>query len=43
MIIPQFPNDAQTPAYVLDAAALGRNMAVATRVRREAGGRGSAG
>ena len=37
MPIPHFPSDLQTPAYVLDAAALARNMAVAERVRREAG------
>ena len=34
---PVLPPDVQTPAYVLDEAALARNMAVADRVRREAG------
>ena len=36
-MIPQIPDDIQTPAYVLDVAALKRNLATATRVRREAG------
>ena len=35
--LPALPPDIQTPAYVLDAAALARNMNVAARVRREAG------
>ena len=35
--LPQLPADIQTPAYVLDATALARNMAVAARLRREAG------
>ena len=35
--LPALPADLQTPAYVLDAKALVRNMAVADRVRREAG------
>ena len=34
---PKLPADIATPAYVLDAAALARNMATADRVRREAG------
>jgi carboxynorspermidine decarboxylase len=36
-MIPQIPDDIQTPAYVLDVAALKRNLATASRVRREAG------
>jgi carboxynorspermidine decarboxylase len=35
--LPKLPADLATPAYVLDAAALARNMTVAARVRREAG------
>ena len=35
--LPQLPSDLQTPAYILDAAALARNMATASRVRRETG------
>ncbi len=35
--VPPLPAEIQTPAYVLDAEALARNMAVASRVRREAG------
>ncbi len=35
--LPALPADLQTPAYVLDAKALAANMAVADRVRREAG------
>ncbi|MEZ5844480.1 MAG: carboxynorspermidine decarboxylase [Hyphomicrobiaceae bacterium] len=34
---PALPEDMSTPAYVLDVAALKRNMAVAARVKREAG------
>jgi carboxynorspermidine decarboxylase len=34
---PQFPDDIRTPAYVLDVAALKRNLATATRIKREAG------
>ncbi len=37
MAVPKLPPDIATPAYVLDAKALARNMAVAERVRREAG------
>ncbi len=33
----RLPKDIQTPAYVLDAAALARNMETAQRIRREAG------
>ena len=35
--LPALPSDLQTPAYVLDATALTRNMATAARIRREAG------
>ena len=35
--LPVLPAEMQTPAYVLDARALARNMATAARVRREAG------
>jgi carboxynorspermidine decarboxylase len=35
--VPKLPADIATPAYVLDAAALARNMATADRIRREAG------
>ncbi len=35
--MPLLPPDIQTPAYVLDAVALQRNMATADHVRREAG------
>lgn len=35
--LPSLPAEIQTPAYVLDAEALARNMAVASRVRRETG------
>ncbi len=35
--LPALPPDVHTPAYVLDAKALARNMATADRVRREAG------
>ena len=34
---PSLPTDLQTPAYILDAAALARNMATVSRIRREAG------
>ncbi len=34
---PKLPGDIATPAYVLDASALARNMATADRVRKEAG------
>lgn len=34
---PTFPADMKTPAYVLDAAALKRNLATVARIRREAG------
>ena len=34
---PQFPTDIATPAYVLDVAALRRNLATVARIRREAG------
>ncbi|WP_072396898.1 carboxynorspermidine decarboxylase [Hyphomicrobium sp. CS1GBMeth3] len=33
----KLPDDIRTPAYVLDVAALKRNLATATRVKREAG------
>ncbi|WP_439541189.1 carboxynorspermidine decarboxylase [Hyphomicrobium sp.] len=36
-MIPQIPDNIRTPAYVLDVAALKRNLATATRVRQEAG------
>jgi carboxynorspermidine decarboxylase len=35
-MIPSLPDDIQTPAYVLDVAALKRNLATAARVKREA-------
>ena len=35
--LPKLPADMRTPAYVLDVAALRRNLAVAGRVKREAG------
>ena len=35
--LPPLPSDLQTPAYILDATALARNMATASRIRREAG------
>jgi carboxynorspermidine decarboxylase len=34
---PQLPSDLATPAYVIDVAALTRNMETAARIRREAG------
>ncbi len=37
MTPPQIPSDIATPAYVIDAAALERNLATAARIRREAG------
>ncbi len=37
MTPPQIPSDIVTPAYVIDAAALERNLATAARIRREAG------
>lgn len=37
MIAPRIPPTAQTPAYVIDVAKLKANLAVAARVRREAG------
>jgi carboxynorspermidine decarboxylase len=36
-MIPVLPDDIRTPAYVLDVAALKRNLATAARVKREAG------
>lgn len=36
-MIPKLPPDMRTPAYVLDVAALRRNLAKAGRIRREAG------
>jgi carboxynorspermidine decarboxylase len=35
--MPQLPPDIRTPAYVLDVAALKRNLATIARIRREAG------
>ncbi len=37
MTLPKLPADIATPAYVLDEAALKRNLAVAARIKREAG------
>ena len=37
MSIPNLPAEIATPAYVLDVAALKRNLATAARIRREAG------
>ena len=34
---PRLPDDIRTPAYVLDVAALKRNLATAARIKREAG------
>ncbi len=34
---PKLPADIETPAYVIDAAALERNMATAARIKRESG------
>lgn len=36
-MLPNIPSDIRTPAYVLDAAALKRNLVTAARVKREAG------
>jgi carboxynorspermidine decarboxylase len=36
-ILDRLPNNIRTPAYVLDVAALKRNLATAARVKREAG------
>ena len=36
-MIPNIPADIRTPAYVLDVAALKRNLATAARIKREAG------
>lgn len=36
-MIPKLPHDIRTPAYVLDVAMLKRNLATATRIKREAG------
>ncbi|MBN8912868.1 MAG: carboxynorspermidine decarboxylase, partial [Rhizobiales bacterium] len=36
-MIANIPNDIRTPAYVLDVAALKRNLATAARIKREAG------
>ena len=36
-MIPNIPPDIRTPAYVLDVAALKRNLATAARIKREAG------
>jgi carboxynorspermidine decarboxylase len=36
-MIPKFPADMQTPAYVLDMAALKRNLETVARIKREAG------
>ncbi|MGQ0456681.1 MAG: carboxynorspermidine decarboxylase [Hyphomicrobium sp.] len=37
MSLPALPPDIQTPAYVLDVAALNRNLATAARIKRETG------
>ncbi len=37
MSIPNLPAEIRTPAYVLDVAALKRNLATAARIKREAG------
>jgi carboxynorspermidine decarboxylase len=37
MLSPKLPSDIATPAYVLDVAALKRNLATVARIRREAG------
>jgi carboxynorspermidine decarboxylase len=37
MLSPNLPSDIATPAYVLDVAALKRNLATVERIRREAG------
>jgi carboxynorspermidine decarboxylase len=36
-MIPRLPDDIRTPAYVLDVAALKRNLATAARIKRDAG------
>src|SRR5215470_11765641 len=36
-MIPKLPPDIRTPAYVLDVAALKRNLATAARLKRESG------
>jgi carboxynorspermidine decarboxylase len=36
-MLPRLPANIQTPAYVLDVAALKRNLATAARIKREAG------
>ena len=36
-MMPKIPTDIATPAYVLDEAALARNLATAQRIKREAG------
>jgi carboxynorspermidine decarboxylase len=36
-MLPKLPDDIRTPAYVLDVAALKRNLETAARVKREAG------
>src|SRR5262245_55715462 len=36
-MIPKIPSDVRTPAYVLDVAALKRNLAAAARIKRETG------
>ena len=36
-MIPRIPTDIRTPAYVLDAAVLKRNLATAARIKRESG------
>jgi carboxynorspermidine decarboxylase len=36
-MIPKLPSDIHTPAYVLDVAALKRNLATAERIKRETG------
>jgi carboxynorspermidine decarboxylase len=38
-MIPKLPPDIRTPAYVLDVAALKRNLATAARIKRDAGAR----
>ena len=38
-MMPKLPDDIQTPAYVLDVAALKRNLATAARIKRETGAR----
>ncbi len=37
MTLPKLPAGIHTPAYVLDAAALKRNVATAARIKRETG------